>query len=78
MAVTFEGHIHFMTARAVRFQSHYWEGPLWFPMSQVSLHRDPDAPFEVVLVAKPWIAKVKDVFEFTHYTQEEIEQRDAQ
>jgi hypothetical protein len=78
MTVTFEGEIHTRTGRAIRFQSYYWEAPLWFPLSQVEIFQDPDAPFEVVLVAKPWIAKVKNVYEFTHYTQEEIEKRDAQ
>ena len=72
---TFEGQILVNTARAIRFQGNYWEASLWFPKSQIEIVEDPDSPFEVVVKAKPWIAKVKDVQEFKHYTEEEINER---
>lgn len=73
--LTFEGQITLNTARAIRFQGNYWEASIWLPKSQIEIIEDPDASFEVVVKAKPWIAKVKDIHEFTPYSEEDINQR---
>jgi len=76
--LTFEGEIILNTARAIRFQGNFWEASLWLPKSQIEIIEDPDSPFEVVVKAKPWIARVKDLHEFTHYSEADIAERNEQ
>ena len=72
MAVsTFEGMILHRSARALAFQSHYWEGWLWFPNSQVEVI--PDGDYGVVIHVQEWLIKKRGILEFTHYVLEDIE-----
>lgn len=68
---TFEGMIHFATAKAVLFEGVYWEGALWFPLSQVEIV--PDEEMTVVVKVKPWLTRKMELDEFTHYGVEEVE-----
>lgn len=72
--LTFEGVLVFRTARAILFQSHYWAGPLWFPLSQLDMEIDGefDEPGRVIHV-KPWLPEKKGLEEFTEYDEEAIE-----
>ena len=75
---TFEGRILFYTGAAVRFQGNYWEGPLFFPLSQVEIVPDSeDWPDVVVIHVKDWLANKRKILEFTHYGAQEIAQMDA-
>lgn len=78
MWTTFEGRIELMTGAAMRFQGVYWEGPLWFPLSQVIVEPDNEDTGHVVLKVKDWLAKKRGLLEFTHYNQHEIEAMNAQ
>lgn len=75
MAFTFEGHVVLQTARAIRFQSHYWGGALWFPLSQIEMK--PDGEMGTIIVVKDWLCNKRDLKEFHEYTEEEIECLDA-
>lgn len=68
----FEGLIWFITPKAILFQSHYWEGPLWFPMSQVEIIHNWDSEEKVVIV-QPWLCNKRKIHEFVFYSEEEIE-----
>lgn len=70
---TFEGVVVAETARAILFQGHYWEAPLWFPMSQLVMKVTYDEPMEAVIKVRGWLCRKRGVQEFTHYSQEEIE-----
>lgn len=72
---TFEGVIHFMSARAVLFQCHYWEGPIWIPLSQSEIIQDFDSPLEVVLKVSPWLCNKNELEEFTYYSEEDVAKR---
>lgn len=69
---TFEGTIELITPAALRFQGVYWEGALWFPLSQVEIVPDNDDTGHVILYVRDWLAKKRGLLEFTHYGQEEI------
>lgn len=69
---TFEGITLVQTGRAVLFQSHYWEGPLWFPTSQIEMRTTYDEPLETVIKVKAWLCKKRGIHEFTSYSEEEI------
>ncbi len=60
-----------MTARAVRFQSFYWDAPVFFPKSQVEI--TPDGDMSVVLKVKDWLTAKRGLLEFTSYSEEEIQ-----
>ena len=78
---TFEGVILFRTGAAIRFNGHYWgedaSCALWFPISQVTIEPDNEDTGSVVLHVKDWLAKKRQLLEFTHYSAEEIEAMDA-
>jgi hypothetical protein len=67
---TFEGRITKSSGSAVCFQSQYWEGEVWFPRSQTIIEDDEDG---VVLKVNDWLAKKRDMLEFTHYGMAELE-----
>jgi hypothetical protein len=71
-SATFEGVALIQTARAMLFQSHYWEAPLWFPMSQIETHVTYDEPLETVIKVKTWLCKKRGIHEFTNYSEEDI------
>lgn len=73
MNVQFEGTIHAQTKAGLLFQGNYWDGPLWLPKSQVEVIYDDDA-WEVVVFVKEWLARKRSLFEFTYYTEQEIEE----
>lgn len=74
----FEGNVQFFTGAAVRFQGVYWEGPLFFPLSQVEIIPDSeDDPTQVVIHVKDWLANKRKLLEFTHYNAEEIAEMDT-
>jgi hypothetical protein len=75
---TFEGRIEGYTGAALRFHGVYWEGPLWFPLSQVEIIEDNPDTGHVVLRVRDWLTKKRGMLEFTHYTLEEIKAMDAQ
>lgn len=79
MWTTFEGIPLLITGAAIRFQGVYWEGPLWFPRSQIILEDDDDidSPFKILKV-KNWLADKRGLLEFTHYSAEEVEAMNAQ
>lgn len=66
---TFEGRITKSSGSAVCFQSQYWEGEVWFPRSQTIIEDDDDG---VVLKVNDWLAKKRDMLEFTHYGMAEL------
>lgn len=68
---TFEGFIHVFTGRAMLFQSHYWDGPVWFPTSQTEI--EPDGDMFVVIRVKDWLPRKRGILEFTHYGEHDIE-----
>lgn len=70
---TFEGVTHVQTARAILFQSHYWEAPMWLPISQIQIERTHDEPLETVVKVKSWLCSKRGFHEFSYYTKEEIE-----
>lgn len=72
---TFEGTVHFVTSRAILFQSYYWESPLWLPMSQIQLTQDADSDFEVIVKVSPWLCGKNELEEFRYYSEEEIKNR---
>jgi hypothetical protein len=72
---TFEGVIHFTSARAILFQSHYWEGPIWLPLSQIEMYPDYDSAFEVVVKVSSWICGKNELEEFTYYSEEDVKKR---
>lgn len=69
---TFEGYVHFSTPKAILFQSHYWEAPMWLPLSQIFAESEVDS-METVVKVKDWLVGKKGLLEFTPYTVEEIE-----
>lgn len=76
---TFEGRLELVTPKAIRFQSHYWEAPLWFPLSQVFIEPDSeDDESVVILKVKDWLANKRGLLEFTAYNKAELEAMDAQ
>lgn len=75
---TFEGHIELNTGAAIRFRSHYWEGALWFPRSQIEVHPDNEDTGSVVIKVKDWLVKKRGLLEFTSYCADEITAMDAQ
>ena len=66
---TFEGQVVFFSQKSVLFQGYFWDGPLWFPLSQTSLIEDDDSH---VLRCSDWLAKKRGLLEFTHYGPEAI------
>ncbi len=72
---TFEGIIHNSSGKAILFQSHYWEAPLWLPRSQLWLNQDSED--EWVIRVKDWLCEKKDLMEFVQYTQEQLELMDG-
>ena len=70
MYSTFEGMILARTARAVLFQSNYWDAPLWFPVSQANIV--PDGDMSVVIHVKEWLTTKRGLLEFTAYSENEI------
>lgn len=76
---TFEGRLELVTPRAVRFQGHFWEAPLWFPLSQITIEPDSeDDPLTVVIRVRDWLALKRGLLEFTFYAKPELEAMDAQ
>lgn len=69
MAHTFEGYVLVSTARAIMFQSHYWEHAHWFPRSQIEVRTQQDED-EVIITASDWICNMKRVREFTYHDHE--------
>lgn len=68
---TFEGLILARTNKGVLFEGNYWEGALWFPVSQVILEEDGEGSY--VMKVKDWLAKKRGCFEFTYYSLVDIE-----
>lgn len=70
-ASTFEGTIHVITSKALLFQCHYWEGPVWFPRSQTAIR--PDGDEWVIIEVQDWLTKKRGILEFTSYNLHDIE-----
>lgn len=70
---TFEGRVLFYTAKAFMFMSHYWAGPLFFPISQAQI--EPDGEDTHVVKIKSWLCEKSDIQEFTEYDEKAIEDR---
>lgn len=68
---TFEGFILVRTPKAILFNGHFWEGPLWFPTSQIDIVSGIDC-LESVIHVKSWLCQKRGIHEFTHYSEEEI------
>ena len=68
----FEGLIVAGTGKALLFHGYYWEKPLWLPRSQVEI--EPDGDSFVIRVTK-WLCDKNELFEFYHYSAEQIEAR---
>lgn len=58
---TFEGYVRFRTGSAVLFESYYWEGPLWFPLSNCYLLEDGDDTW--VIKIRNWLTKKNELHE---------------
>jgi hypothetical protein len=67
---TFEGYEIARSPKAILFQSHYWDGALWVPVSQAEIEREEGG--SLVIRIKDWLTKKRGIAEFTHYTEEEI------
>jgi hypothetical protein len=67
-----------MSGRALLFQSHYWEAPMWLPLSQVEIIQDFDSPLETVVKVSAWLCSKNELSEFTHYTEEDMGKRNMQ
>jgi hypothetical protein len=67
----FEGRIEQTSSKAILFQSHYWDAPLWFPMSQIRIF--PDGEFFHVIDVRDWLTDKRNILEFTPYAAEQIE-----
>ena len=70
-AAVFEGYVLRMTPKAIQFQSYYWDGAIWLPLSQVVLV--PDGEMTHVVYVKAWLANKRGLLEFTHYSEADIE-----
>lgn len=70
---TYEGRILAVVGRTFLFQSHYWHGPIFLPISQVTV--EPDGEMDCVIHLKDWLARKNDIPEFTELTQEEVDKR---
>lgn len=72
MPSTFEGYVVYRTGKAILFNGHYWDGALWFPLSQINVVEDPES-IEWVISVADWLCNKKGLLEFSHYSEEEIE-----
>jgi len=68
---TFEGRVLVHTGAAVLFEGVYWDSCLWLPRSQIEIESDGDE--YVVLKLRDWLARKKDLLEFTHYGEAELQ-----
>ena len=68
---TFEGRILFWTQRSIFFQCHYWEGAVFFPISQLEIEPDGDEGY--VIRVRDWLTNKRGILEFTHYNEADIE-----
>lgn len=68
----FEGVIHAHSAKAIFFQSWYWEEGLWLPKSQVRMFEDGESDY--VIDVRDWLAEKNGLMEFTPYTAQQIGQ----
>lgn len=66
----FEGDILWRTNSAVLFHGHYWEGGIWFPISQSIVEPDGDG---WTIKVREWLTKKNGIEEFTPYDAEDIE-----
>jgi len=62
------------TAKAMLFWGHFWHAPMWIPLSQITEIEDDDSH---VVHMSNWFSKKTDVAEFTEYTIEQIDARNA-
>lgn len=69
---TFEGYVEARSPKAMLFQSHYWEAPVWFPTSQIEVEHEESGG--VVVRVKDWLTRKRGILEFTHYTAEYLEE----
>ena len=76
-AHTFEGVVEVVTPSAVKFRGVYWDGGVWFPLSQIEVTDDNEDTGAVVLQVKDWLARKRGLMEFTHYGEAEIEAMNA-
>jgi hypothetical protein len=67
---TFEGYMRFRTGKAFLFESYYWEGAIWFPVSQCIIEQDGEETWTIKV--KDWLTKKNGIEEFTPYTEEDI------
>ena len=72
MKTTFEGVVHQNTAKAVLFQSHFWDAPVWLPRSQTSIYKDGEEEENVVVKVNDWLCNKRGMLEFTYYNEKEI------
>ena len=72
----FEGVILGSSAKAVFFQSHYWDEGTWLPLSQVTI--EPDGDFFHVVKVKGWLVEKKELEEFCHFGAEHMEKLNAE
>jgi hypothetical protein len=61
----FEGYVTANTPKAILFHGHYWEEPVWLPLSQVTMVLDEDG-WDVVLSVVDWLSKKNELIEFTY------------
>lgn len=71
----FEGVIHVTSGKAIFFQSHYWDSPIWLPRSQIFLREESE--YEYVVLVKDWLCNKKGLMEFTQYSEQQIEEMDG-
>lgn len=64
MAV-FVGYVEHETDKAILFQDHFWEGPEWFPTSQLQMQRDYTCSLEVIINVADWLCDKNDIKEAT-------------
>lgn len=67
----FEGVILADSAKAIYFQSHYWDDATWLPKSQIVMYEDGD--FFWVVEVNDWLANKNGLLEFSHYSAEQME-----
>jgi hypothetical protein len=74
MPFVFEGQIEVQTPKAIRFQGNYWDAAIWLPLSQVTITPDEDSH---VIKVRDWLAEKKGLLEFTHFSEQALEEMDG-
>ncbi len=65
MDLQFIGYVIADTNRAILFHDHFWESPVWWPKSQISVFQNDDTQEVSVSVAE-WLCEKNHIQEFKY------------